>query len=826
MNGNSIASEPHSRLPLASLPTARNRLHFHFAVLSAAGGVVLGLGQGANEIALLSVFFAVFGFLFVDYLRLIALPQLAGYLAMGASAAYCIQDFWLLEQRGQLQMVSVALLLVLVQGILMMQRKTRRILEQLAVFCLLELVVAAIFNDAIEFGLMVLPISIIGANALCLLGLVTISENIESHLPVSQDPEPSTRWHKVVSKVMELFRTRKNDDSRVTITTSMTAESVDQSVRNWARLPLIIAGPAVCLVALTFFYLLPRRIDSGRSALGGPAMVGFSDEIRLEQLGRVMQNSKRALKVKLTNTRTGDPYQLQHGLYLRGKVLEKYVVDHSSGRPIAKWIATKSPATIRSRLPAGYESSDPDDQKRYDKVDVEITCESMSRPALFAIAPYHGKQSQPDVMHTIDRWTLTRDSDSPPYPAMSYRFETHAFHNGIQSALIPRPAPMPRRSIRDQVINLFKSSSRSGNINPIRKYQQQLLTFDRRQVPTASQLADRIIMTVPPDERSAARLAKEFAYFLATGQQFQYALDLTAEPIKNVDPIEQFLSLDRRGHCQYFSAALAMMLRSAGIPCRVVVGYRTDEFNQVGGYYIARQQHAHAWVEALIDADELPRSALPAGARPADWYWLRLDPTPAASLFLQHQDRTGAQGLMNLANNFWEDYVVDMDRDRQDETFQDPQQLEQIKSSYDIFLRQMKRNLSQFSPDSDAPGFQFNRRWLVSFLSVTGVVAAVMVLSKVRLRGFKWHFRWKRKTLRPTIAIQFYSDALKLLRRVGFDRQDFETPDEFASRLGTKFPPFAVLTHAFIQTRYGGQSVVTPEEISRALDELKQLIRR
>ncbi len=44
------------------------------------------------------------------------------------------------------------------------------------------------------------------------------------------------------------------------------------------------------------------------------------------------------------------------------------------------------------------------------------------------------------------------------------------------------------------------------------------------------------------------------------------------------------------------------MLRSQGIPARLVVGFNTDEYNSVGGYYVARQLHAHAWVEALIDA--------------------------------------------------------------------------------------------------------------------------------------------------------------------------------------------------------------------------------
>jgi transglutaminase-like putative cysteine protease len=76
----------------------------------------------------------------------------------------------------------------------------------------------------------------------------------------------------------------------------------------------------------------------------------------------------------------------------------------------------------------------------------------------------------------------------------------------------------------------------------------------------------------------------------------QYALEFERSP--GLDPVLDFLTVHRQGHCEYFASALALLGRSLGIPTRVVGGYRVSEHNDFGGYYLVREQHAHAWVEA------------------------------------------------------------------------------------------------------------------------------------------------------------------------------------------------------------------------------------
>lgn len=80
-------------------------------------------------------------------------------------------------------------------------------------------------------------------------------------------------------------------------------------------------------------------------------------------------------------------------------------------------------------------------------------------------------------------------------------------------------------------------------------------------------------------------------------------------------PLEDFLFKYRYGNCEYFASAMAIMLRMAGIPSRLVGGYRGGYYNEIGKYYLIQQKNAHVWVEVYMD----------------NLGWMRVDPTPADS---------------------------------------------------------------------------------------------------------------------------------------------------------------------------------------------------
>lgn len=79
--------------------------------------------------------------------------------------------------------------------------------------------------------------------------------------------------------------------------------------------------------------------------------------------------------------------------------------------------------------------------------------------------------------------------------------------------------------------------------------------------------------------------------------------------------LEQFIFEGRQGHCEFFASAFAVLLRGAGVPCRLVGGYVGGDYNQLGGYYLVSEDMAHVWVEAFIEGRG----------------WLRIDPSSFAA---------------------------------------------------------------------------------------------------------------------------------------------------------------------------------------------------
>jgi len=81
---------------------------------------------------------------------------------------------------------------------------------------------------------------------------------------------------------------------------------------------------------------------------------------------------------------------------------------------------------------------------------------------------------------------------------------------------------------------------------------------------------------------------------------FSYSLDLPDKP-RGVDPISYFLETEHAGHCEYFASATVLLLRSLGVPAQYVTGYVVNEYEANDQHWVARNQDAHAWVEAYDD---------------------------------------------------------------------------------------------------------------------------------------------------------------------------------------------------------------------------------
>ncbi len=82
----------------------------------------------------------------------------------------------------------------------------------------------------------------------------------------------------------------------------------------------------------------------------------------------------------------------------------------------------------------------------------------------------------------------------------------------------------------------------------------------------------------------------------------QYAYDFSSVfTSQNRTPLSRFLFESKRGHCEYFASALAIMLRTQGIAARLVTGFSATNLNPLTGYYDIYALDGHAWVEAYVD---------------------------------------------------------------------------------------------------------------------------------------------------------------------------------------------------------------------------------
>ncbi|QDT04280.1 Protein-glutamine gamma-glutamyltransferase [Rubripirellula lacrimiformis] len=812
------------------------RLKFYFAVLSCLGGLVLTSGTSMESVTAIAVFLAVFGYVFVDWLELFALPPIAAYAAMGLAALYCVSDFADFDAAGNHQMEAVAQLLVFVQGILMLQRKTRRILEQLGVFCMLELVVAAVFNNAINFGLLLIPIGIVAAWALSSLSAVSASDGLLADTGLDDDDDdgvgPSRR-----------SKTRPN----IQVSAPDSVAGLFRTATRLPRIAMFAVAPSVLIVGAIFFYALPRTTQAARGISRGNALVGFSDKLRLEQIGQMMQSSAIAMRVKLTDRATGTPYKVNDGFYLRGRVMERYTPQFSGRKTSATWSELGIAAVLTSnRLPREFITRRSTDENFFDAVNVSVVCESSRSSALFAVAPYFHAKKDSDIDHCWDRWTLQRsDGNGMSFPRMTYNFGTHAFNRGNQSDLTAyqvADVPLAGRTAGASETTPSSGTTQSSNLNRNRQgrqlgdrrdaldqaerrraqvneqqriegYISDLLQFDRESIPTAESLATRLARSVDGNPVTDYRAARNMERYFASSGEFQYTLNLDAETYPGMDPIEQFLLIDKRGHCQYFSSALVMMLRSQNIPARVVVGYHTDEYNEIGSHYVARQLHAHAWVEALIDRDQLDDNRTVYGQPESEKYWLRLDPTPGTG-----RTRTEAGGVgqvFDMAQSMWDDYVVDMDGSRQEQAFLGSPAVNPLHRSYAQFVERLSTVVGRVRAGELGGGSLASGNLFSWPAAVLGFGLALLAVILFRLPTPAWVRRRMGQLESNPVArpsIDFYRQTLDQLERIGIYRKSAQTPNELAVDATERFresdapsddEPLSILTDAFYRLRFG-----------------------
>jgi transglutaminase-like putative cysteine protease len=493
---------------------------------------------------------------------------------------------------------------------------------------------------------------------------------------------------------------------------------------------LAATGPIFLLLILlggtAIFFLVPRVSTGylGAYAPGGQLATGFSDSVRLGQIGEIQQSNSVVMHVQIEGDSAG-----VYDLKWRGVTLSLF-----DGR---NW-SNPLPEILVPR----------------------------SREGVFAI------RGQEDV------------PERPPLLAHAIRY--HVLMEPIGTNvffLAGRPLSLsgPYRQIaqdaagalydvdRDRAITSYEAASDLAQPPPAR------LRTSADVVPASLALRYLQLPQLDPRIRELARQITASAATVydkaAAIQQYlmtRYGYTLQLPRRLPRDPVANFLFVRKQGHCEYFASAMAIMLRTQGIPSRIVNGFRGGEFNDLTGSYLIRGRDAHSWVEAYIPG----------------FGWTSFDPTPAGpGVAPVRWNRL--QLYLDAASEFWREWVVNYDATQQrslEETAGQGtrawwrQQRAWLHTQYAALLartRNAQRSLRR------SPG-----RWSFTFIG-----AATCLLILVNARRLLRTWRNRRTAARPAqapgmAASIWYARMTRATARRGWQKLPAQTPQEFVASIG------------------------------------------
>ncbi|MFZ2658315.1 MAG: transglutaminaseTgpA domain-containing protein [Victivallales bacterium] len=248
-----------------------------------------------------------------------------------------------------------------------------------------------------------------------------------------------------------------------------------------------------------------------------------------------------------------------------------------------------------------------------------------------------------------------------------------------------------------------------------------------------------------------------------------FAYEIGTYDLNRLNPLDDFLFNEKRGHCERFASALALLFRQMGIPSRIAIGFVPVEKNELGGFFNIRDTNAHAWVEAYLP----------------DHGWTVFDATPVSDRILQRSTGGLAPTMLDWIEFVWYQKIVGF-------TSNDQVMLYKFTSeNIEVAAEKVSRNSG------------------LAILLVTGLLALTGAAILFRRYSSRKAGRGASITYAEVFAEHFYRDLLRDLASAGIRRAPSETPGEILRRASDKIPSASAemtfITEEFCKIRYGGR---------------------
>ncbi len=645
--------------------------------------------------------------------------------------------------------------LVLLQLIKLWEQRANRDYAQLIVLSLLLMVAAAINTASLTFGLLFLAYLFLSLYCCLLFHLKVESDSARAAFALPEDKmSPATL----------------RQDQRY----------LSRSMR---RLTGFVSVVAIAM-AVVVFVVFPRGAGAG---MFGPmpfrpaqTLTGFSESVSFQQLAKITQNNEPVARV--TVTKNGVPVDGRQVLWLRGVTLDTY-----NDRPTprgAPWQWMRTPNRYDDDVDVDHGSTFseisplPEGGDRYTQ---HVKLDPTGTRALFAMAgavsitPKRGLNIR---FNTVDGVIQTQNPLSIPVE-----------YDVVSTGVLP-----PDRKPEE-----WQEQRRVSGPNPRwQRINSRVQQYAQNPDVSGVGAGGKPLAELRPREDYVNALDEQLAVNIESHLKstFTYTLDLTdaAKLRRDDDPMVAFLYDLKRGHCEYFAGAMALMCQSLGMQARVVNGFKCDDFNSIGtGYYLVRQSHAHSWVEVLTEGG-----------------WKSFDPTSA------REEQAAAGGLWQDVKHFFDflefsygNSVIAYDNDHRENlianveskmtntTYAGGEWLGKLRGWFDM-------NMYKVSS------------------TVIGGLMALMITAMVAFVGWFLVERWMLRRRARRIGLEslstsdqlriirqlgFYGDLLQLLARHQINRPKHLTPLEFSQSLlylpNRTYDTILRLTHLFYRVRYG-----------------------
>ncbi len=484
----------------------------------------------------------------------------------------------------------------------------------------------------------------------------------------------------------------------------------------------IISLISMATITIPLFFTMPRFSLSAFNINFGMKnyISGFSNETEIGDVGKILQNSKVVMRV-VANEDLG---KLLPDIKWRGIALDKF-----DGR---RW-------SISSKAYKLIEKS-PRDKMFYilkrNSREILLKSTFYVEPGISEVlfTPWRPIAIAGKFRNLILTRTSTVKMSTPIFKKFKYKVYSDIFRPNL------------------------------SELKKIKKIDIAKVSPSTLEIPDYNEKIKNLVLKITKDKKTPVEKVLTIERYLK--KNYKYSLNLKPVP-KDEDPIFNFLFISKKGHCEYFASAMAIMVRYLKIPSRLVNGFRRGDYNKLDGTFVVRELHAHSWVEIYFN----------------QYGWISFDPTPATSEMFKE---SFISNLIEAITFIWVKNVINYDFSDQvrlfwkihNTTIDYKRKFKKLRENImDRLANYLQSKIGTFDRKIN-PIFYGKKLFFMAIILILTPILLILAIKNVRIKNKSKKYQ--------NIYSKIMNNLLIELKKRGVEKKEGETLLEFVNRIKHK----------------------------------------